>query len=544
MRNDRGTAPSVYGEHLAAGPDAPTVLVYGHHDVQPVDPLDEWHSPPFEPVVVDGELRARGSIDDKGQVMFQLEAVRGLLAADGRLPVNLKFLIEGEEEVGSPHFEDLLVREIDRFDCDLVVVSDTDMWAADVPSVCVGMRGLVAFDVRVRTAEADLHSGLFGGAVPNTAHVIARMVASLHDATAGSPSPASTTTSAPWTPAEEASLATIPVDEEAWRRMAGVGRLEGEAGRSLLERIGPVRGCDVVGIGIGYTGGGIKTIVPAQGGFKVTFRLVPDQRPDTVTAAFDVVAGGGGARGCRGHRTSEGGVAPALTPVDHPAMGALCRAVARVWGKEPLFTRIGGSGPEEALGRILAAPVLYLGVALPDDRFHAPNERMVLDQFWKGLLAAGELWGELGRLGRAGVPAPETPGGLGHPCGWSRAALRSSEAAAAPRGGQGVGLLRVRDRAPHVDLRRHVPAQPLDVHLRGRLPGRAHRGGAGAGAGVLLLRRPLHRPGRRRQGHRRGRHPDRGRVAVPQGGQAAGHHPGQHRRRDRHPPWSRTPACS
>ena len=396
-------APSVYGEHLAAGPEAPTVLVYGHHDVQPVDPLDEWSSPPFEPVVVDGELRGRGSIDDKGQVMFQLEAVRGLLATDGRLPVNLKFLIEGEEEVGSPHFEDLLVREIDRFDCDLVVVSDTDMWAADVPSVCVGMRGLVAFDVHVRTAEADLHSGLFGGAVPNPAHVIARMVASLHDADGRVAVPGFYDDVRPLTPAEEASLATIPVDEEAWRRMAGVGRLEGEAGRSLLERIWTRPTCDVVGIGTGYTGGGMKTIVPAQGGFKVTFRLVPDQRPDTVTAAFTAWLEAAVPVGVEVTVTSEGGVAPALTPVDHPAMGALCRAVARVWGKEPLFTRIGGSGPEEALGRILGVPVLYLGVALPDDRFHAPNERMVLDQFWKGLLAAGELWDELGRLGRAGV---------------------------------------------------------------------------------------------------------------------------------------------
>ena len=388
--------PSVYGEHLGAGPDAPTVLVYGHHDVQPVDPVEEWTSPPFEPALADGELRGRGAIDDKGQTMFQVEAVRGLLAS-GRLPVNVKFLIEGEEEVGSPNFEALLEAETGRLACDVVVVSDTDMWAPDVPSVCVGMRGLVAFGVTVRTAPVDLHSGLFGGAVPNPAHLIGRMVASLHDSERRVTLPGFYDDVRPLTDAEEASLREIPVDEEAWRAMAGVGRLEGEAGRSLLERIWTRPTCDVTGISVGYAGAGVKTIVPASGRFIVTFRLVPHQRPDAVAEAFEAWVQEQVGEGVEVSIERAGGVAPALTPVDHPAMAALCTAVERVWGKAPLFTRIGGSGPEEALGRVLDAPVLYLGVALPDDRFHAPNERMVMDQFWKGLLAAGELYGELGR---------------------------------------------------------------------------------------------------------------------------------------------------
>ena len=391
-------APAVYADHLHAGPDAPTALVYGHHDVQPTDPLDEWRSPPFEPVVADGECRGRGAVDDKGQVMYQIEAARGLLATTGRLPVNLRFLVEGEEEVGSPHFEALLVAERDRLACDVVVVSDTDMWAPEVPSVCVGMRGLVSFHIDVRTAASDLHSGLFGGAVPNPAHLIARMVAGLHDADGRVAVPGFYDDVRPLTEAEEESLRRIPVDEEAWRAMAGVGRLEGEAGRSLLERIWTRPTCDVVGIGVGYTGEGMKTIIPARGSFKVTFRLVPDQRPDAVAGAFEGWLRGRVPPGVDVDVRPEGAVAPALTPVDHPAMGALCRAVERVWGAAPLFTRIGGSGPEEALGRVLEAPVLYLGVALPDDRFHAPNERMVMDQFWKGLLAAGELWRELAHV--------------------------------------------------------------------------------------------------------------------------------------------------
>jgi acetylornithine deacetylase/succinyl-diaminopimelate desuccinylase-like protein len=393
-----GGGPSVYAEHLHAGPDAPTVLVYGHHDVQPVDPLDEWTSPPFEPVAVDGVVRGRGAVDDKGQVLFQVEAVRGLLSgAGGGLPVNLKFLVEGEEEVGSPHFEALLEAERDRLACDLVVVSDTDMWAPDVPSVCVGMRGLVAFRVEVRTATADLHSGLFGGAVPNPAHLVAGMVAALHDADGRVALPGFYDDVRPLSEAEEASLRAIPVDEEAWRRMAGVGRLEGEAGRSLLERIWTRPTCDVTGISAGYAGPGVKTIVPASGRFTATFRLVPDQHPDRVAAAFGEWARARVPDGVEVGVTRIGGVAPAVTPVDHPAMAALCRSVERVWGKAPLFTRIGGSGPEEALGRVLGAAVLYLGVALPDDRFHAPDERLVLDQFWKGMLAAAELWADLGR---------------------------------------------------------------------------------------------------------------------------------------------------
>ena len=393
-----GGAPSVYGDHLHAGSDVPTALVYGHHDVQPVDPLDEWTSPPFEPVVVDGECRARGAIDDKGQVLYELEAVRGLLRRDGRLPVNVRFVVEGEEEVGSPHFEALLQRELDLLACDVVVVSDTSMWALDVPSTCVGMRGLVAFDVEIRSATADLHSGVYGGSVPNPSHHIARLIASLHDPEGRVTLPGFYDDVRPLTDAEQASFARLPFRDADWADEAGVRRLEGEAGRSTLERVWSRPTCDVVGIGVGYTGDGIKTIVPARGGFKVTFRLVPDQQPAQVAHAFrswlaEMVPDGIDAR-----VTPAGAVAPALTPVDHPAVGALTRAIERVWRTPPLFTREGGSGPEEALGRVLDAPVLFLGVGLPGDRIHAPNERMVMSQFWKGLLAAGELWRELGAM--------------------------------------------------------------------------------------------------------------------------------------------------
>ena len=389
--------PAVYGDWCHAGADAPTVLVYGHHDVQPVDPLDEWTSPPFEPVIVDGECRARGAIDDKGQTLYQIEAARGLLRRDGRLPVNLKFLVEGEEEVGSANFEDLLLREADRLACDIVVVSDTGMISPDVPSTTVGMRGLVAFDVTLRSASIDLHSGMWGGTVPNAALVAARLVSALHDDSGRVTLPGFYDRVRPLSALEQASMDAQPFDEAEFRAAAGdVPYLEGEAGFSPLERIGVRPTAEVVGLHSGYGGPGIKTIVPATAGFKVAFRLVPDQRPEEVEPAFRAWLAERVPAGIEVGVTPEGGVAPALTPVDHPAVGALSRTIAAIWGKDPLFTREGGSGPEEALGRLLDAPVLFLGVGLPGDRIHAPNERMVMDQFWKGLLAAGELLAELG----------------------------------------------------------------------------------------------------------------------------------------------------
>jgi acetylornithine deacetylase/succinyl-diaminopimelate desuccinylase-like protein len=389
--------PAVYADWLHAGPDAPTVLVYGHHDVQPVDPLELWRHPPFEPVIIDGECLARGAIDDKGQVLYEIEAVRGLLALDGRLPVNVKFLVEGEEEIGSPHFEACLSARRAQFACDVIVVSDTGMWAADVPSTCVGMRGLVAFDLVLRTADTDLHSGMFGGAVTNPVHLAASLVAALHDEHGRVTVPGFYDRVRPLGPDEEASLAALPFDESAWAAESGVRRLEGEAGWSTLARIGYRPTAEVVGFHGGYGGEGIKTIVPATVNLKVTFRLVADQRPDEVEPAFRAWLAARVPAEVELTVTAVGGVAPALTPVEHPAVGALSRAIERVWGTAPLFTREGGSGPEEALGRVLDAPVLFLGVGLPGDRLHAPNERMVMDQFWKGLLAAGELWHELAR---------------------------------------------------------------------------------------------------------------------------------------------------
>jgi acetylornithine deacetylase/succinyl-diaminopimelate desuccinylase-like protein len=393
--------PAVYGDWLHAGAKAPTVLVYGHHDVQPVEPLDEWTSPPFIPVIVDGEVRARGAIDDKGQVLYQIEAARGLLEARGSLPVNLKFLVEGEEEVGSPNLEALLVERAELLACDIAVVSDTGMISPDVPSTAVSMRGLLAFDVALRTASIDLHSGVWGGTVPNAAAIAAELVAALHDANRRVTLPGFYDRVRDLGPVEQASIDARPYDEAELRAQAGgVAYLIGEKGYSPLERIGVRPSAEVFGIHSGYEGPGVKTIVPATAGFKVTLQLVPDQEPAEITSAFEAWMAERVPTGVAATVTRRVAVAPAMTPVDHPAVAALARAIGRVWGKPPLYTREGGSGPEEPLSRVLDAPLLFLGVGLPDDRIHAPNERMVMAQFWKGLLAAGELLVELGRLER------------------------------------------------------------------------------------------------------------------------------------------------
>lgn len=401
--------PSVYGDWLHA-PGAPTVLVYGHHDVQPVDPLDEWISPPFEPTVRDGQLFARGAVDDKGQVLYHLEAIRALLARDGRLPINVKLLIEGEEEVGSPNFEALLIRERGLLRADVLVVSDTAMWSAAVPSMCTGMRGLVTFDVALRTASGDLHSGSFGGAVRNAAHVAADLVTALHDADRAVTLPGFYDDVLPIPDDVRASIDALPFDSTTFQVTANGAAPVGEAGYSTLERIWVRPTAEVTGIAAGYAGTGMKTIVPAAATVKFTFRLVPNQDPDVITAAFHSWLDAHLPAEVEATVTPMGAVAPALTPLDHPAVTATARAIERVWGTLPLYTREGGSGPEEALGRVLAAPVVFLGVGLPDDQIHAPNERIVLDQFWKGLLAVGELWFELAAVG-ATIPRSVPVGG-------------------------------------------------------------------------------------------------------------------------------------
>jgi acetylornithine deacetylase/succinyl-diaminopimelate desuccinylase-like protein len=390
--------PAVFAHWPAADPGAPTVLVYGHHDVQPVEPLGEWHSPPFEPAERDGQLLGRGASDDKGQVLLHTLGLRACLAAGrGAPPVSLKFLIEGEEESGSPHFADLLRSRADRLSCDMIVISDTTMWAADVPSMCTGMRGLIDAQIDVRGADTDVHSGSFGGGVPNPLHALAGLLAGLHDDEGRVTLPGFYDSVLPLTDAERALFARLPFEEKAWLADAGGSRAAaGEAGYTTLERVWARPTAEVNGMWGGHTGPGAKTIVPSQAHAKVSFRLVANQEPADIAVALREYVAARTPPGIEATVTFGGpGVRPAFSPLHSPGVQAAKRAMERAFGREVLFTREGGSGPEADLADILDAPLVFLAVGLDDDRIHAPNEKVEMTLLLRGAEAVAYLWEDL-----------------------------------------------------------------------------------------------------------------------------------------------------
>lgn len=389
-------APAVFAEWPSDDPDAPTVLVYGHHDVQPAAREDGWHTEPFEPTVKDGRLYARGAADDKGQVFFHTLGVRAHLAATGRTApaVNLKLIVEGEEESGSPHFAELIRAHADRLACDTVIVSDTGMWSEDTPTVCTGMRGLADCQIDLHGPDQDIHSGSFGGAVPNPATEAARLAAALHDADRRVAIPGFYDGVVELTDRERELFAELPFDEGAWLRSAHSHATLGEAGHTTLERIWARPTAEVNGIGGGYQGPGGKTIVPSYAQLKLSFRLVAGQDADKVEVAVREWVAARIPDGIRHEITFGNATRPCLTPLDHPALQSLARAMGRAFGTKIRFTREGGSGPAADLQDVLGAPVLFLGISVPSDGWHAPNEKVELDLLLKGAETAAYLWGE------------------------------------------------------------------------------------------------------------------------------------------------------
>jgi acetylornithine deacetylase/succinyl-diaminopimelate desuccinylase-like protein len=398
---EAGGLPAVYAEWPAADPAAVKVLVYGHHDVQPVEPLDEWTSPPFEPAEVDGQILARGASDDKGQVLFHTLGIRAYLAASGQTapPVTIKLLIEGEEESGSPFFADLLRRERDRLACDVVVVSDTGMWSPDVPSMCTGMRGLADAEVTLKGATSDLHSGSFGGGVPNPLHAMASLLAGLHDADARVTVPGFYDRVRELTDQERELFAKLPFDEKEWLAHAGnSGSTYGEKGFTTLERIWARPTAEVNGMWGGHTGPGGKTIIPKEAHAKLTFRLVADQHPDEVLAGFREYVRANTPPGLEATVETRGGVRPSHSPIDSPAVLAGRRAMQRAFDREVLFTKEGGSGPEADLDEILEAPLVFIGTGTDADRMHAPNEQIDVSRLLLGAEVCAYLWEELAAI--------------------------------------------------------------------------------------------------------------------------------------------------
>jgi acetylornithine deacetylase/succinyl-diaminopimelate desuccinylase-like protein len=388
--------PVAYGSWLHA-PGAPTVLIYGHHDVQPEDPLDLWLSPPFEGTVRDGKLFGRGSVDDKGQVLMHLAAIEAHLHARGRLPINVKVVVEGEEEIGSPSFEAFLAREKERLACDVVVVSDTAVFAEDIPSLTVSLRGLVHWEVAVHGPSNDLHSGYFGGLVVNPIEALAKMLATLRSADGRIAVAGFYDGVRELAPAERADLATLPFDLPRESRALGVTELSGgEYERAPLERMWTRPTLELNGIYGGYQGPGAKTIIPSWARAKLSARLVGEQDPERIKAAVRDHLRAVAPPGVWVEIDCDGDVRAVTTSRDHPAVLAAARAMERGFGKPPVFIGTGGTiGPVSSFDRILHLPQVLIGVGLPDDSIHAPNEKFDLRQFYGGIETMTYLYDEL-----------------------------------------------------------------------------------------------------------------------------------------------------
>jgi acetylornithine deacetylase/succinyl-diaminopimelate desuccinylase-like protein len=384
--------PIVYAEWLQA-PESPTALVYGHYDVQPPDPLDLWTTPPFEPTIRDGAIYARGATDDKGQVFTHIKSAEAWLKTIGKLPVNLKYVIEGEEEVGSKNLDDFLTARKDALKCDVAVISDTSKYSADVPAITVGLRGIIACEVTVTGPKKDLHSGVFGGSIANPATGLARMIAALHDDAGRIQIPGFYDDVVPLSKEERAEIAALPFEEAEYRQELGVPTVFGETGFTTTERRWARPTCEVNGLFGGYTGVGPKTIVPSKATVKITCRLVPNQNPEKLLHSLEQFLRSRLPTGLTMEFTSFHGAPGFLMDRNSPYLKAAAEAVAEGFGKLPVSIREGGSIPVvTTFKEILGVDTLLLGWGLNTDNLHSPNEHFSLANFQRGIKASAALW--------------------------------------------------------------------------------------------------------------------------------------------------------
>jgi acetylornithine deacetylase/succinyl-diaminopimelate desuccinylase-like protein len=389
--------PVVYGDWLGAA-DAPTILFYGHYDVQPVDPLELWESPPFEATIRDGEIYARGSADDKGQVFMHFKAIEAHLKQNGKLPVNMKIILEGEEEVGSVNLDDFIRAHKEDLKADVVVISDSGMFARGVPSICYGLRGLVYFQLDLRGSSTDLHSGSFGGAVANPAFVLSQVLAQMKDRGGRIRIPGFYDDVVPLKEEERKEWASLPFNEKKYKKDFGIPKLLGETGYTTLERTWARPTFEVNGLLSGFTGEGAKTVLPAVAMAKVSMRLVPNQHPDKIAELFEAHVKDVAPKTVELKVTRMHGGKPWMTAYDNPFVQAAARAIERGFGRKPVFTREGGSIPvvstfQEELG----LPSVLFGVGLPDENAHAPNEKLDLGNFHGGIISSAILYDEISK---------------------------------------------------------------------------------------------------------------------------------------------------
>jgi acetylornithine deacetylase/succinyl-diaminopimelate desuccinylase-like protein len=392
--------PLVYAEWLGA-PGKPTVLFYGHYDVQPVDPVELWRHPPFEPTIEGDKLVARGATDDKGQSFAHVKGVAATLAVRGKLPVNVKFLIEGEEEAGG-HAIDLYVRQDagKRLACDCVMISDSSLFAPGQPALLYGLKGLAYMEIKVTGPNRDLHSGTFGGAVANPLNALCEIVARLRDSRTGKVQiPGFYDDVRPLADWERQEFGRLPFDAEAYRAELGVPELVGEAGYTTRERAWARPTLDVNGIYGGYQGRGAKTVLPSWGGAKVSMRLVPDQKPETVARLFTDFVHQVAPPGVVVEVSNLHGAEPVLVQAEGPLVEAAMAAMTDAWGARPVRIREGGSIPiVSTFSQVMGKPVLLLGFGQTDDALHSPNEKFNISNFYNGIHAVVRLLDRMGEV--------------------------------------------------------------------------------------------------------------------------------------------------
>ncbi|MDF2774079.1 MAG: peptidase [Geminicoccaceae bacterium] len=390
-----GGHPVVLGEWRQA-PGAPTVLVYGHYDVQPAEPLELWESPPFEPTIRDGRIYARGSVDDKGQLFLHVKALEAHLAVRGTVPVNVIVLAEGEEEVGSEHLAPFIEQHAKRLACDAVVISDSSMFAPGQPSILSSLRGLAYMQIDVTGPSVDLHSGSYGGAVVNPATALARIIATFHDENGHIAIPGFYDAVRDWGEDARGAIRRLPFDEGEFRHETGAPALGGEAGYSTLERIWTRPTCEVNGLLSGYTGEGAKTVLPSKAMAKVSCRLVPDQNPEEIGRLVEAHVRRVALKGVTVQVQHLHGGRPWRAELNGPVFDAARRALAAAFGREPVVVGEGGSIPVVGdFERILGVPVLLMGFGLPGENAHAPNEWLSDENFVNGMKAVAAFWDEL-----------------------------------------------------------------------------------------------------------------------------------------------------
>ncbi len=381
--------PLVYGDWLNA-PGKPTLLFYGHYDVQPPEPLDEWLSPPFEPTIRGENIYARGAADDKGLALILIKAVEGVLAQTGALPVNVRFLIEGEEEMGGEHIVHFTASGDPRLKADACVICDTEMFAPELPTLCIGLRGIVYGDIVVKGARQDLHSGVYGGAAPNALQAIAEIIAALKNRDGQIQIPGIYDNVPPPAPEELAAWASLPFDEKKYvEEEIGARELPGGGGYSLFERLWARPTFEVHGIRGGFIGEGAKTVIPAQAVAKVSMRIVAGQQPDEVVRQISQAVKDVCPRGVEAEYRHVHSASPSLVNPDNRFIRAAAKAMTKVFGKETVYVRSGASIPIVGIfDEHLGIPSVMMGFGLPDDNLHAPNEKLYLPNFYRGIEAA------------------------------------------------------------------------------------------------------------------------------------------------------------